>query len=270
MCEIYLCSFTFAHSHLLIYICSFTCAHSHVLIYMCSFTFAHLLVLIHMCSFTCAHLHVLIYMCSFTCAKWLFVNDIRPVTQWNVTWICNFTFTWILTWTWYGVAMICRLFQNIGLFWGISSLLQGSFAKETYIFREPTHRSRPIFDLNLTHLPDTVQGPWVMSHIELSHVTHMDESWHISPTLCSLLVAYILQQTLQHVLQHALQYALQQKLQRVGDFCAGSMSHVAYRTESCHTYGWVMSHIWMSHVTHEAESCHTSEWVTSHMKRRIL
>jgi len=28
---------------------------------------------------------------------------------------------------------------------------------------------------------------------------------------------------------------------------------------SCHTYGWVMSHIWMSHVTHMNESCHTYE-----------
>jgi len=30
--------------------------------------------------------------------------------------------------------------------------------------------------------------------------------------------------------------------------------------ESCHTYEWVMSHIWMSHVTHMNESCHTYEW----------
>jgi len=27
------------------------------------------------------------------------------------------------------------------------------------------------------------------------------------------------------------------------------MSHVAHMNESCHIYGWVMSHIWMSHVT---------------------
>jgi len=47
--------------------------------------------------------------------------------------------------------------------------------------------------------------------------------------------------------------------------------------ESCHTYEWVMSHIWMSHVTHTNESCHirmshathtnkswnTYEWVMS-------
>jgi len=32
----------------------------------------------------------------------------------------------------------------IGLFWRISSVLQGSFAKETYNFKEPTNRSHPI------------------------------------------------------------------------------------------------------------------------------
>ena len=31
----------------------------------------------------------------------------------------------------YGVATISRLLKNIDLFWRISSLLQGSFAKET-------------------------------------------------------------------------------------------------------------------------------------------
>jgi len=43
------------------------------------------------------------------------------------------------------------------------------------------------------------------------------------------------------------------------------MSHVTHMNESCHTYEWVMSHIWMSHVTHMNESCHTYEWVMSPM-----
>ena len=45
--------------------------------------------------------------------------------------------------TWYGVATISRLIKIIGLFCRISSLLQGSFAKETYNFKEPTNRSHP-------------------------------------------------------------------------------------------------------------------------------
>ena len=43
-----------------------------------------------------------------------------------------------------GVAMISKLLKNIGLFCRISSLLKGSFAKETYVFREPTNRSHLI------------------------------------------------------------------------------------------------------------------------------
>ena len=44
----------------------------------------------------------------------------------------------------YGVATISRLLKIIGLFCRIASLLQGSFAKETYNFKEPTNRSHPI------------------------------------------------------------------------------------------------------------------------------
>jgi len=44
----------------------------------------------------------------------------------------------------YGVATISRLLQIRGLFCRISSLLYGSFAKETYNFKEPMNRSHPI------------------------------------------------------------------------------------------------------------------------------
>jgi len=44
----------------------------------------------------------------------------------------------------YGVATISRLLKIIGLFCRIWSLLQGSFAKETYNFKEPTNCSYPI------------------------------------------------------------------------------------------------------------------------------
>jgi len=47
----------------------------------------------------------------------------------------------------HGVAAICRLLKIIGLFWRISSLLQGSFAKETYN-KEPTTCSHLIVILN--------------------------------------------------------------------------------------------------------------------------
>jgi len=37
-----------------------------------------------------------------------------------------------------------RMLKNTGLFAEYRSLLQGSFAKETYIFKHPTNRSHPI------------------------------------------------------------------------------------------------------------------------------
>ena len=44
----------------------------------------------------------------------------------------------------YGVATMSRLLKIISLFCRISSLLQDSFAKETYNFKEPTHLGHPI------------------------------------------------------------------------------------------------------------------------------
>ena len=41
---------------------------------------------------------------------------------------------------------IFRIDKIIGLFCRISSLLYGSFAKETYDFKEPTNRSHPIIE----------------------------------------------------------------------------------------------------------------------------
>jgi len=48
----------------------------------------------------------------------------------------------------YGVATISRLLKIIGLFCRISSLLQVSFAKETYNFKTPTTCSHPVVCAN--------------------------------------------------------------------------------------------------------------------------
>jgi len=44
----------------------------------------------------------------------------------------------------YGLATVIRIDKVIGLFCRIVSLLQGSFAKETYDCIDPTNRSHPI------------------------------------------------------------------------------------------------------------------------------
>ena len=43
------------------------------------------------------------------------------------------------------------------------------------------------------------------------------------------------------------------------------LSDVIVWNESCHTYEWVMSHIWTSHVTHMSESNHIHTRVLSHL-----
>jgi len=53
----------------------------------------------------------------------------------------------------YAVATISRLLKMIGLFCRKSSVLYGSFAKETYNFTEPTNRSHPIPDSVINATP---------------------------------------------------------------------------------------------------------------------
>ena len=72
----------------------------------------------------------------------------------------------------YGVATISRLLKIIGLFCRISSLLQGSFAKKTLTFEEPTNRSHPIRGSQVTYANESV-----------SHVTHIHDDLHITELL---------------------------------------------------------------------------------------
>ena len=74
------------------------------------------------------------------------------------TWLCDlivyYMIWYVVVWVYtiivyaimksYGMATISRLPKIIGLFCRIPSLLQGSFAKETYHSKEPTNRSHPI------------------------------------------------------------------------------------------------------------------------------
>jgi len=96
---------------------------------------------------------------------------------------------------------------------------------------------------------------WVMSHVWMSHVTHMNEAYEwvssISVTCVSLMCAawvwFIC----------------------VTRWCS-AMSVFNFRcmlpvNESWHAYEWVMAHVWMSHGTRMNESWHTYEWVVSHV-----
>ena len=70
-----------------------------------------------------------------------------------------------------GVATIRRLLKMIGLFCRIQSFLYGSFAKETFIFKEPTNWSHPILSvMGITHYGNT---PWIHWNVSCMYTLHV-------------------------------------------------------------------------------------------------
>jgi len=104
-----------------------------------------------------------------------------------------------------------------------------------------------------THMNESYHThEWVMSLTWMSHVTHMNESCHSHEWVMSL--TWMSHGTHVNESYHTYEWVMSLTW----------MSHVAHMNESCHSHEWVMSLTWMSHVTHMNESCHTYEWVTSH------
>ena len=58
------------------------------------------------------------------------------------------------------MATLSSLLQILGLFCRISSLLLGSFAKETFNFKEPTDRNHPITNIIDPLTISTVDHSW--------------------------------------------------------------------------------------------------------------
>jgi len=116
----------------------------------------------------------------------------------------------------------------------------------------------PVIILHRSH----VTYEWVTSRIRLSHVTQMYESRytykrvisHITESWCHVWMSHV---THMDASYHTYEWVMSHIW----------MSHVTHMNESCRKYGWVMSHIWMCHVTHMNESCHTNEWVISHLNK---
>ena len=126
----------------------------------------------------------------------------------------------------------------------------------------PMNESCPTYAWGIAVWTSGVTYEWVMSHISMSHVTHM--KWVMS-------------------------HVCMRNICRMNKWCQtyGCYTY-KWMNESCYTYEWVnewvmlhiwidiwmshvyphewvMSRVWMSHVTHMNESCHTYEWVMSHI-----
>jgi len=131
-----------------------------------------------------------------------------------------------------------------------------------------------IWTIHVTHMNESYHThKLVMSHLWTSHVTHTNESCHTYEWVSSSFLALSLSLTLcVHVCLFFPPHASFHTSPLPASFscsrqvlCPWSKSHVTHKNESCHTYDWVVSHIWMSHSTHMNESCHTYEWVMSHI-----
>jgi len=98
-----------------------------------------------------------------------------------------------------------------------------------------------------------------------SHGTHMNESWHTYKLMWQCKWGATCGVDKRHNVTH-LYVRHEAGVDKRHMACL--MSHVTCINEPCHTYEWVMSHIWMSHVTHMTTSCDTYEWVMSHIWMR--
>ena len=117
----------------------------------------------------CDMTHSYVWHDSFICVTWL-------IHIWHMchkhtngpSWVCCGKRRRLYS---YGVARISRLLKIIGLFCRISSLLYGTFAKETNNVKEPTNHSHPICVF------DTF--PCVIWRIHMCDMTH-SHVWHDS------------------------------------------------------------------------------------------
>jgi len=127
---------------------------------------------------------------------------------------------------------------------------------------------------------------WVMSHLCMSHVTRMNESMNESCHIYEWIVYTPQRHRTEQfpkpwkgLIAWSDSFICVMRLNLYIYECRDSLLRVtwlvrvrhaselskALKGESCHTYEWVMSHVWMSHVTRINESCHTYGWVMSHV-----
>jgi len=136
----------------------------------------------------------------------------------------------------YGVATISRLLKIIGPFCRISSLLSGSFAKETYNSKKSTNRSHPI-----------VAGEDFGETLLMRHKTTHSYMRHDSITYESWLI-YIWDMTQLHMRHNR---TLERHylwnitwLIHIWDMTLSHMSHDSFMYETWLNYIWDMTGLW--------------------------
>ena len=134
--------------------------------------------------------------------------------------------------------------------------------------------------MNVTHMdPSRHIFEWVMSHVWMSCVAHMNELCHTYPVhMCDMTHLYLWHSCVRWctmlVVGHTCTvdskacdcWGWTRLIHREWFMPHIWMSHVTRMNASWHTYECVKWHTWVSHVTRMNASCDMYEWVMSHMR----
>jgi len=141
----------------------------------------------------------------------------------------------------YGVAAISRLLQIIDLFCRIQTLLYGSFAKESYNFKEPTNRSHPITRIVRIHVEIPSMQTLKRTHGKRQYTlrrTHGKRQY----ILWMCIRWYLKKDTLTTIHQYTLrQYTLGMCTLRMWPDPRTPTSAMPFTNEPWHTHEWVVS-----------------------------
>jgi len=228
--------------------------------------------LIHISTIT----YLYVWHASTMCAAWLrYMRDMAHTSVWHHSFVCatrHIPMCAVTHLDMFHDSFLCvsRLRKCDETHSRTHTTLHFSVSRSLY-----KRFTSPINGLGLKWIHKTTTKPAaVVSHISMSHMTHINESWHIQDvTLATSASAFLFGEIRQSDSGGA-------RWQR-GCKPPVSVCRVTHIDESSHTYQRVMSPIWMSYVTHKAihkslqyychfmnSSCHTYQCNTSHISTR--
>jgi len=142
--------------------CVFVCVGGGISFAYCKYVCMY----VYMYVYTRTYLYIYVYIYTYLYTIFMVPIQIRTNSHFPGLTIAYDTYTYIYI-NAYGVATVSTIDQIIRIFCRILSLLQGSFAKETYNLIDLTNQSHPIH----VYFPDHHANPTVLiSHSHIARV----------------------------------------------------------------------------------------------------